>query len=112
MNISGNFVVREIKKRKLSPEDLFIIHDDLDIPLGSFKIQFAKGPKDHNGLNDIYEKLKTNDFWHVRVGIENRPSDNKKETSGREYVLQEFTSKEKKIIEQVIERICKKLEIL
>ncbi len=107
MNDSGSFVSELIKRYGIELKDLYIIHDDLDIALGLYKIQFAKGPKDHNGLNDIYEKLGTKDFWHVRVGIDNRDLGNK--TKGEEYVLQDFTSEEKQVLKNTLEEICKKL---
>lgn len=107
MNDSGSFVVEKLKAYNLEPEALYVVHDDLDIPLGAFKIQFGKGPKDHNGLNDIYEKLGTNEFWHVRVGVNNRDPENR--TSGYDYVLQDFTEEEKEILDGVIKQICNQL---
>src|SRR3989339_636836 len=57
MNDSGSFVSSQLKKTDIDFSKLYIIHDDLDIKLGEYKIQFGKGPKDHNGLNDIYDQL-------------------------------------------------------
>ena len=97
MNDSGLFVKKtKDKYPKMSFSDLFVVHDDLDIRLGAFKIQFGKGPKVHNGLNDIYEKIGTDEFWHVRVGVDNRDLENR--TSGHDYVLEDFTSEEMKIL--------------
>lgn len=110
MNDSGSFVKSLIDKYKLDPVNLYIIHDDLDIKLGEYKIQLGHGPKDHNGLNDIYQKTGSDSFWHVRIGIDNRPQDNK--LMGIEYVLQNFTDKEKEILEGVITRICKEINHL
>lgn len=110
MNDSGNYVKKLVNQYSLNSKDLYIVHDDLDIALGSFKIQFGKGPKDHNGLNDIYEKLGTSDFWHVRIGIENRNSENK--MRGEDYVLQDFTDDERTILDGVIKEVCKKLVTL
>jgi PTH1 family peptidyl-tRNA hydrolase len=109
MNDSGSFVAKAIEKCKLKIENLVVVHDDLDIPLGAFKIQLGKGPKDHNGLNDIYDKLDTNKFWHVRVGIDNRTGDNKLMVSGKDYVLEDFTEEEKTILDRVIKQICNQL---
>lgn len=110
MNDSGLFV-RKLKDKypKMQMSDLYIIHDDLDIPLGSFKIQFGKGPKVHNGLNDIYEKIGTSDFWHVRVGVDNRKTDNR--VAGKEYVLDDFTDEEKLVLGGVIKQICNQLAV-
>jgi peptidyl-tRNA hydrolase, PTH1 family len=110
MNDSGLFV-RKLKDKypKMQTSDLYIIHDDLDIPLGSFKIQYGKGPKVHNGLTDIYEKIGTSDFWHVRVGVDNRKTDNR--VAGKEYVLDDFTDEEKLILSGVIKQICNQLVV-
>jgi PTH1 family peptidyl-tRNA hydrolase len=111
MNDSGSFVKKLADQYKLNPKDLFIIHDDLDIKLGEYKIQFGHGPRDHNGLNDIYKKLGTENFWHIRIGIDNRPLDSR--PMGIEYVLQNFTEEEMKTIESVTaeaaNELCKKL---
>jgi len=100
MNDSGSFVKKLVDKYKVEPSDLYIIHDDLDIKLGEFKIQKGHGPKDHNGLNDIYQKLGSDDFWHVRIGIDNRPLDNK--PMGIEYVLQNFSNEEREILDRTV----------
>ena len=81
-------IVGETAKFLGKIENLVVVHDDLDIPLGSFKIQFGRGPKDHNGILDIEEKLGTKDFWRVRIGIDNRPLDNK--PMGEIYTLEDF----------------------
>ncbi len=109
MNDSGNFVLSQCTKYHIPYTSLFIVHDDLDIKIGEFKIQFGKGPKVHNGLNDIYEKLGTNEFWHVRVGVDNRDPENR--TKGDEYVLQDFTVEEKVVLDGVIKQICNQLEV-
>lgn len=111
MNDSGSFVLKLTNRYPLITNPLFIIHDDLDIKLGEFKIQFGKGPKVHNGLNDIYEKLGTNEFWHVRVGIDNRTEDQRQNTEGKDYVLEDFTEEEKVILDGVIKQICNQLEV-
>jgi len=107
MNDSGSFVKKIVDKNNLDLSNLYIIHDDLDIPFGSFKIQFGKGPKDHNGILDIEEKLGSKDFWRVRVGIDNRPMDFK--PMGEVYTLENFTDDEKQLLEKTIKEICKKL---
>lgn len=109
MNDSGEFVMEAVRKYKVNLNDLYIIHDDLDIKLGEYKIQFAKGPKDNNGLNDIYEKLGSKEFWHVRIGVDNRETDNR--VDGKTYVLEDFSHGEKDMLLKTIKEICKKLEI-
>jgi len=107
MNNSGNFVRKLVSQYKLRSEDLYIVHDDLDIPLGSYKIQFGRGPKDHNGILDIENKLGTKDFWRVRVGVDNRSED--KKPLGEKYVLQNFSDEETEILNKTIKEVVKKL---
>lgn len=107
MNHSGCFVLSQSTKYHIQFTDLYVIHDDLDIPIGSFKIQFGKGPKVHNGLNDIYEKIGSSDFWHVRVGVDNRDPENRIE--GKSYVLEDFTEEERIKLTGVIKQICNQL---
>jgi len=105
MNESG----KEVKKRLggSDPSNLYIIHDDLDIPLGSYRIQKRKGPKLHNGILSIENELGTPDFWRVRIGVDNRLSRDR--IPGEEYVLEDFTQEERQVLDKVIEEICKKL---
>src|SRR3989344_9569988 len=89
MNSSGVAVKKLLIHFKVKLADLWVIHDDLDLTLGAYKIQIGKGPRVHNGLLSIYEKLGTKNFWHIRIGVDNRISDNR--TRGEDYVLQNFT---------------------
>lgn len=110
INQSGEFVKSQASKYQIKDSDIYIIHDDLDIPLGKFKIQFGRGPKDHNGLKSIDDELGTDQYWHVRVGIDNRPADSR--PMGEEYVLQNFPDEEMTIVERTLKEVCKKLETL
>lgn len=99
MNRSGVVITR---LQGVALQNLYVVIDDLDITLGSFKIQFARGPKAHNGLQSIYKALGTKDFWHVRVGIDNRQQYKK---DGEKYVLGKFTKEEREVIDRVVEKI-------
>jgi PTH1 family peptidyl-tRNA hydrolase len=110
MNDSGSFVKQLVDKYKLDLGNLYIIHDDLDILLGEYKIQFGRGPQDHNGLKSINQSLKSDQYWHVRIGIDNRPLDNR--ILGIEYVLQNFTEEERVKLNKVTLEVCKKLATL
>lgn len=108
MNNSGEALAKIIKFYKISSENLFVIHDDLDIKLGEIKIQLGIGPRIHNGLNSIENSLGTANFWRVRVGIDNRSLDLR--TPGEAYVLQDFTEEEKKVVQKTIGKILPELE--
>lgn len=109
MNASGLAVAKLRQFYKLKPKDIWVIHDDLDIALGKFKIQFAKGPKFHKGLKSIEDHLKSQSFWRLRIGIEGRIVE--KEKPGEDYVLENFNPQQKKIIDKVIEKAIEKLLI-
>jgi len=99
MNASGSAVSKLASFYKITPSDIYVIHDDLDILLGSYKIQKGIGPKDHNGILSIERLLGSKDFWRVRIGIENRKQENR--ISGEDYVLEKFTAQEEDVLEEV-----------
>jgi len=109
MNDSGSAVKKLTSAYNLVHDNLFIVHDDLDIPLGKYKIQLGVGPKDHKGLESINHELGTKDYWHVRIGVDARDPNNR--IVGEEYVLQNFTESERQILDTVIKEICKKLAL-
>lgn len=80
--------------------NLYIIFDDLDMEVGNNKLQFAVGPKVHNGLGSLYQYLKTDQFWHARIGIDGRSGD--RSIPGEQYVLAPFSEAEKKEIDSQI----------
>jgi len=100
MNNSGVVVKKLVSHYSLIPNRLIVLHDDLDIPLGKFHIQFASGPQLHNGIESVEQHLKTKDFWRVRIGVDARPFD--KRISGEAYSLQNFLPDEKKLLETEI----------
>lgn len=109
MNLSGQFVKKIMMKYKLSTDNLIIVHDDLDIPLGKFKIQKGVGPKLHKGLESIEKVLGTKNFWRIRIGIDNRPAENR--IDGEIYVLQDFLFEEKNfLITKVFPKIKERLK--
>lgn len=109
MNSSGIAVKKLTTHYQLLTTNLYIIHDDLDIKLGEYKIQKGRGPKDHKGVNSIEDSLGKTDFWRIRIGVENRKPD--KEISGEEYVLQEFDDDELVIIKKVADKVIEDLEL-
>ncbi len=107
MNRSGEAVKFCVTSYKLqATNDLVIVHDDLDIPLGKFKIQKGTGPKLHNGIESVERSLGTKDFWRVRVGVDARPArrsldgcgTSEKWLDGETYVLNDFLPAEKNIL--------------
>lgn len=115
MNNSGDFVQKEVSTYRGNWEkdgskvaNLFIVHDDLDIPLGQFKIQKAVGPKVHYGVNSIEERVGSKEFWRVRIGVDARLPE--KRIPGEAYVLQRFSPEERQILDTVFPKIWEELK--
>ncbi len=105
MNLSGQAVSKIVKKFDIEPSsDLVLVHDDLDIKLGEYKIQNGKSPLGHNGVGSVEDNMGTKDFKRVRIGIESRENKN---ISGTDYVLMKFTKEEKAVLEETIEQAIK-----
>ncbi|HBB64645.1 MAG: Peptidyl-tRNA hydrolase [candidate division WS6 bacterium GW2011_GWD1_35_594] len=106
MNNSGSAV--KLLKKKFPTENFVLIHDDLDIPLGKYKIQEGKSPKGHNGVLSVENSLSRNDFLRVRIGIENR---GERLIPGEEYVLIPYNKKELEILKSTIQNSIEELFI-
>jgi len=94
MNDSGKAVRAILDFYKLSERDIIVLHDDLDIAPGTYKITTSSRAAGHNGVSDIIEKLGTQDFVRIRIGI-GRPT----EVNGicipsHDFVLQKFKKEE------------------
>ena len=113
MNRSGEVVNKALKHyRTKDLENLFIVHDDLDLPLGKFKIQFGRGPGKHNGIMSIEQSLKTKDFWRVRIGVRGENYDRIKEAHksiGDDYLLKAFGKSEQAVLQEVLYTVSQKL---
>lgn len=105
MNNSGISVSKIAKYYKIDPSNIYIIHDDLDIEVGDWKIQFDRGSAGHNGIKSIIENLGTQAFNRIRVGI-GKPTNN---IPIEDYVLQNFTPDQKKIILPAIDQLIPEL---
>ncbi len=96
MNLSGIAVKGLLKKLKLSPQDLLVVCDDLDLDLGRIKIRSQGSSAGQRGLVSIIEQLGTQDFNRLRIGI-GRP---RNPQDAARYVLAGFLRKEKAIVEE------------
>lgn len=107
MNASGLAVRETLNRYDLkASESLVVIHDDLDIPLGEYKIQRNKAPKSHNGINNIKLMIGTSDYLSVRIGVENRVN---KDISGEDYVLMKYKDQDLLLLNEVISDACRSL---
>ena len=108
MNNSGIAVKKVLKKYKLSDlsKELILVHDDLDLPLGEYKIQLGKSPKGHNGVNNVEDHLGTAQFSRIRIGIDNRKD---MKIPGEKYVLMDFSEDEKVTLFESIDSAIQEL---
>lgn len=101
MNLSGQTVAKFAAYFKIQPQNILIIHDDLDMHPGRLKLVATGGPGGHNGIKSIINYLGTKDFCRLKIGI-GRPGQNgvHKEMLVEHFVLAPFSSDERKIIEK------------
>lgn len=107
MNSSGQSVSRLVAKFNINLNDLLVIHDDLDLPLGKIRIRQGGGSAGHKGIDSIITCLGSQDFPRLRVGI-GRPTTPFAEISEADiiaYVLSDFTPDERQTITQVIPKV-------
>src|SRR5690242_10699584 len=69
MNESGRSVSAFLRFYRIAPEEMLVVHDELDLPPGAVKLKRGGGTGGHNGLSDIAEALDSKDFWRLRIGI-------------------------------------------
>jgi len=106
MNNSGEAVSLLYNFYKISPAHLWIMHDDLDIPLGEYRVQKDRSAAGHKGVESIINALGTQDFNRLRIGIKTMQNT---QIPAEDFVLQKFSSEEEKIIFQTIKKALAEL---
>ena len=117
MNLSGEAVQAILTFYKLTPDDIIVIHDDLDIAVGKYKIATDSSSAGHNGVQNIIDTLGTQKFKRIRIGIgteaSTEDSAEKCRLGAHDYVLDKFSEEEveqiKKIFEDILSEIKKLL---
>jgi PTH1 family peptidyl-tRNA hydrolase len=99
MNLSGGPVSSLLNFYKLGPENLIVIHDELDIQPPQIKLKQSGGHGGHNGLRDIISAIGTNDFARVRIGIGRPPGSQ----DAADYVLKNFSANDQKDLDVTLE---------
>ena len=100
MNLSGNSAQGLLNFYKLPMENMLIAHDDLDIPFGTLRIRPKGGPGGQGGMASTIEKLGTNGFARLRIGIGRPPG----RMDPAAYVLQDFSRDEMRVLSEIIDR--------
>lgn len=99
INLSGDVMIKFVKFLDIKLEDILVISDDLDLPVGALKIKEKGSSGGHNGLKNIETVLGTNEYKRIKIGISNNKS-----IDTKDYVLGNLDSTEKRKIAPVIEK--------
>jgi len=108
MNTSGPAVKSLLDSLGLSPDQLVVVYDDLDLPLGRMRIRRSGGPGGHNGLLSIIAALNTGAFCRLKLGIGRPPL----HVEAADYVLAPFLAEEQAEVDRVLERAVPALDCL
>ena len=100
MNLSGQPVQMLAGFFKIKPEEILVVHDELDFEPGVARLKQGGGIAGHNGLRDISQRLGSHDYWRLRIGVGKPPAG----TEGGDYVLQKPPAEERAAIDAAIER--------
>jgi len=112
MNNSGQAVKLLIRNKKAMAkltriENLWVVHDDIDLPLGKIRISKGRGPAGHKGVESIIKELGTKNFVRIRVGIQPKTG---KPKNPEKFVIQKFTKEEEKTLKSTIKKISQALK--
>ena len=109
MNKSGSAAAKLVKPKK-ELKDLVVLHDDLDLPLGRFKISYGKNSGGHKGVESVMRALKTKNFVRVRIGISPKNKPAQKEIL--KFIIGKFKPSESEILKKVFKKIAEALEVM
>lgn len=107
MNNSGKAVRELADYYKAKPEDIWIIHDDIDLPVGEFKMSRGRGSAGHKGVQSVIDELGTNDFNRIRIGI--CPESGKPDRV-EDFVLEKFDKEEQKAVKEAIDKAVQTIQ--
>lgn len=107
MNNSGRAVSKITKYYKIKPADIWVVHDDIDLPLGTIRISQGSSSAGHKGVESIITQLGTKGFVRFRIGISGQE---KNTISTQGFVLQKFTAQEKDKVKEIIEKTITALD--
>lgn len=104
MNLSGIAIRKAVKKYKIALNNLLVVLDDINLPLGKIRIRENGSSGGHNGLKSIIAELNSQEFPRVRMGVgaKNQQENFSSDIPLRDFVLSDFTENEKKILENAI----------
>lgn len=112
MNNSGMAVSAIVRFYKIAPSDVWIVNDEVDLPLGSMKIRLGGASAGHKGVSSIITSLGTDKFWRFRmgIGVQKHAMQVRKTRNTDQYVLGNFTGRDHAKIKELIKRGVKAIE--
>ncbi|MBI4185627.1 aminoacyl-tRNA hydrolase [Candidatus Berkelbacteria bacterium] len=108
MNNSGRSLARLRAYYKLQTDDIVVVHDELDLPLGTVRIRYGGSSAGHNGVGSIIHQLGTDQFWRVRVGIGSLTPP-QSSIDATDYVLDRFAVSERPLLQSTIDETVSSL---
>ena len=100
MNLSGESIIAIANFYKIKPDEVLVIHDELELPLGTISLKWSGGLGGHNGLRSTKGVFGTADFWRLRFGI-SKPIN----ANIADYVLSNFTEDEQIVLSQIFSQV-------
>jgi len=111
MNNSGKALKKlQTANRKLKTDNMIVLHDDLDLPLGKFKIVFNRGPAGHKGVESVRRALKSDAYLRVRIGISPKKKPSPKALLT--FLISKFKPREEALIKKLSKKILEALEAI
>lgn len=107
MNLSGQAVQALAHYYKIAPKDVYIIHDEMDLPIGKLRISQNSSDAGHNGIKSVSQELNSKEFVRFRLGV--KPGESIK-TPTNKYVLQKIDKQSKVAVDQVIKKTAEAVE--
>jgi PTH1 family peptidyl-tRNA hydrolase len=110
MNLSGESVLAAASFYKIKVEEIIVVHDELELPLGTVSLKFSGGLGGHNGLRSMKKCFASADFWRIRIGLgrpdARLPGEGGREGSGEgvyEWVLSDFSGAETELLNSTLD---------
>lgn len=106
MNEAGLSAQQFVHFYKIDLNNFYLVHDDLDLPVGEYRLQFDRGPAGHHGVESVIGHVGTQAFNRIRIGIGKPPEF----IDVADFVLQNFTKEESKLISETFDKILSELK--
>lgn len=110
MNLSGESVAKIMQFFKIDLQNLYVIYDDVDLPLGQLRIRKEGSPGTHNGMKSLVQHLGSNIFPRFRVGIESRGTTSPDQQDISSFVLSPFVEEEAETIKESLQKAVQALK--